>query len=87
MLLTEFNPGLGLPNNFADTPYAAAFVTYLAGSLPERAPALELYSYWTFSDIFEEGGQDPTPFHNGFGMMTSGGVPKPVQPITKHNIY
>ena len=27
--------------------------------------ALEVFSYWCFSDIFEEMGLIPTPFHNG----------------------
>ena len=28
--------------------------------------------------IFEEGGQDPTPYQSGFGIQTVNGVPKPV---------
>jgi hypothetical protein len=32
----------------------------------------------TFSDIFEEGGFESVPFHQGFGMMTIHKVPKPV---------
>jgi xylan 1,4-beta-xylosidase len=36
------------------------------------------YSYWTFSDIFEENYFPSVPFHGGFGMMNLYGIPKPV---------
>ncbi|MGZ3773376.1 MAG: GH39 family glycosyl hydrolase [Pseudobdellovibrionaceae bacterium] len=35
------------------------------------------YSYWTFSDIFEENYFSSLPFHGGFGLMNIYGVPKP----------
>ncbi len=35
------------------------------------------YSYWTFSDIFEENYFSSAPFHGGFGLLTIDGVPKP----------
>ncbi len=31
---------------------------------------LLFYSYWTFTDIFEEGGQLSEPWSNSFGMQT-----------------
>ena len=34
-------------------------------------------SYWTFTDIFEEGGPRFTPFHGGFGLMNYQGIRKP----------
>lgn len=34
-------------------------------------------SYWTFSDIFEEGGPAPAPFHGGFGLLNVKGLKKP----------
>src|SRR5437879_13164669 len=34
-------------------------------------------SYWTFSDVFEEGGVVKTPFYGGFGLLAVGGIPKP----------
>ncbi|MEO5493261.1 MAG: beta-xylosidase [Sphingomonas sp.] len=33
-------------------------------------------SYWTYSDLFEEAGPPPTPFHGGFGLMTRDGIRK-----------
>ena len=34
-------------------------------------------SYWTVSDIFEENRLGDTPFHGGFGLVTSQGLKKP----------
>ena len=38
---------------------------------------VEGYSYWTFSDIFEENYFNSDPFHGGFGLLTIYGIPKP----------
>jgi len=34
-------------------------------------------SYWTFSDVFEEGGPGGSPFHGGFAMLNLQGLKKP----------
>jgi xylan 1,4-beta-xylosidase len=34
-------------------------------------------SYWTYTDLFEEPGPPPTPFHGGFGLMNREGIRKP----------
>merc|ERR1712084_51163 len=36
-----------------------------------------VFSWWTFTDIFEEGWMKATPFQNGYGLQTVHGVPKP----------
>jgi xylan 1,4-beta-xylosidase len=33
-------------------------------------------SYWTFSDVFEEGGVVKTPFYGGFGLFAERDIPK-----------
>jgi xylan 1,4-beta-xylosidase len=58
-----------------DEPYAAAFA---AKTVMEAAHIVEGYSYWTFTDIFEENYFSSKPFHGGFGLMNVYGVPKPV---------
>jgi xylan 1,4-beta-xylosidase len=35
------------------------------------------YSYWIFSDIFEENYFSSDPFHGGFGLLNIYGIPKP----------
>ena len=39
--------------------------------------SLDMFSWWTFSDIFEEHWMRSAPFQNGFGLMTMQGVRKP----------
>ena len=34
-------------------------------------------SFWTFSDVFEEGGPIPKPFIGEFGLRAKGGINKP----------
>ena len=79
--LSEFNSGLykeAVDNH--DTNYAASFMIFQAAKLQ---PLISDYnygwlSYWTFTDIFEEGGFGSPPFHNEYGMMTIRGIQKPV---------
>eukprot|EP00039_Didymoeca_costata_P029987 m.27424 g.27424 ORF g.27424 m.27424 type:complete len:526 (-) comp7894_c0_seq3:160-1737(-) len=72
--LTEYNVGCCLGYSQHDTPAAAAFIYRQIGSLNED---LDVYSYWTFSDVFEEGGLPDTEFKNIYGSMTIHGIPKP----------
>jgi xylan 1,4-beta-xylosidase len=37
----------------------------------------EIMSFWTFSDVFEEGGPIPRPFMGQFGLRAKGGINKP----------
>ena len=57
-----------------DMPYAACFIIK---TVIEANGIVEGYSYWTFSDIFEENYFSSVPFHGGFGLMNIYGVPKP----------
>ena len=72
--LTEYNVGCCLGYESHDNAAAAAFIFRTVGDLNED---LDLYSYWTFTDIFEEGGLPLIEFKNIYGMMTIHGVPKP----------
>jgi xylan 1,4-beta-xylosidase len=36
-----------------------------------------MMSFWTFDDVFEEGGVPRTPFDGGFGLIALGGIKKP----------
>ena len=70
--LTEYNNGLGSTSR--DDSTAAAFVFRMIGLLKN----FDMFSWWTFSDVFEENWMRSAPFHNGYGMMTMQGVRKPV---------
>jgi xylan 1,4-beta-xylosidase len=57
-----------------DMAYAAGFVIH---NIP-LMQSLDMFSWWTFTDIFEEHGLLAYPFSNAFGMQTIYGVAKPV---------
>ncbi|MFZ1470446.1 MAG: glycosyl hydrolase [Paracoccaceae bacterium] len=57
-----------------DEPYAAAFITK---TVIEARGLVDGYSYWTFSDIFEENYFPSQAFHGGFGLMNLQGIAKP----------
>jgi len=73
--LTEYNVGCCLGYSQHDTTAAAAFAFRQVGELNDD---LDVMSYWTFTDIFEEGGFPDTEFKNIYGSMTKSGIPKPV---------
>jgi xylan 1,4-beta-xylosidase len=72
---TEWNTSSNPRDPLHDGPYAAAFV---AKTVMEAAELVDGYSFWTFSDLFEENYFPSVPFHGGFGLMTIHGIPKPV---------
>ncbi len=71
---TEWNTSSNPRDPLHDEPYAAAFVVK---TLMEVSGLVEAYSFWTFSDIFEEHEFPSVPFHGGFGLVTLHGIPKP----------
>ena len=72
--LTEYNVGCCLGYPLHDTPAAAAFIFRAVGGLNDL---MDVYSYWTFTDVFEEGGLPLLEFKDIYGMMTVRGLPKP----------
>ncbi|MEO8746567.1 MAG: glycosyl hydrolase [Rhodanobacter sp.] len=56
-----------------DDPYAAAFIVK---TVLEQNGLVQGYSYWTFSDIFEENYFPSVPFQGGFGLMNIHGIAK-----------
>jgi xylan 1,4-beta-xylosidase len=71
---TEWNTSSNSRDPLHDEPYAAAFVTK---TVMEASGLVEGYSFWTFSDIFEENYFPSLPFHGGFGLLNLHGIPKP----------
>jgi xylan 1,4-beta-xylosidase len=49
----------------------------LANTVQECDGLSEMMSFWTFSDVFEEGGPVPKPFVGMFGLRAKGGINKP----------
>lgn len=71
---TEWNSSSDPWDPLHDEPYAAAFV---GSTILEANGLVEGYSFWTFSDIFEENYFPSKPFHGGFGLLNLHGIPKP----------
>ena len=63
---TEWNSSSNPRDPRHDEPYAAAFV---AKTALEASDLVQGYSFWTFSDIFEENYFPSVPFHGGFGLL------------------
>jgi len=74
LYLTEYNVGCCLPYDHHDNSGAAAFAFGVVGPLENITDVL---SWWTFSDVFEEGGFPRKEFSGTYGAMTVHGVPKP----------
>ena len=49
----------------------------LAYDITQCDALVAMMSYWTFDDVFEEGGVPEDSFHNGFGLIAVGGIKKP----------
>ncbi|WP_026487289.1 GH39 family glycosyl hydrolase [Caldanaerobius polysaccharolyticus] len=71
---TEWNNSPSSRDPYHDDPYAAAFVVK---TIADNQGLVDMYSFWTFSDIFEEAGFSAVPFHGGFGLLNIHGIPKP----------
>ena len=61
-------------NELRDTTYVAPALAY---DIAQCDGLVDMMSYWTFDDVFEEGGVPPDPFHGGFGLIAVGGIKKP----------
>jgi xylan 1,4-beta-xylosidase len=72
---TEWNISSDPRHSLHDEPFAAAYAARILMSL---RGLVESYSFWTFSDIFEENYLPSVPFHGGFGLLNLHSIPKPV---------
>lgn len=64
LFYTEYNDGLYYAPPYHDTPYAA---TFAVKNIVDLAGITDLLSWWTFTDVFDEGGQESAPFFKGDG--------------------
>ena len=63
------------PRDAVHDSYVSA--AYILEKLRRTQGLVQAMSYWTYTDLFEEPGPPPTPFHGGFGLLTREGVRKP----------
>jgi xylan 1,4-beta-xylosidase len=74
LIWSEFNASYFNEPAVTDTAYMGP---WLADTVRQCDGLVDMMSYWTFSDVFEEQGVVKTPFYGGFGLLAEDGIPKP----------
>jgi xylan 1,4-beta-xylosidase len=74
LIWSEFNASYSNEPDVTDTIFMGP---WLADTIRQCDGLVNMMSYWTFSDVFEEQGVVKTPFYGGFGLLAAGGLPKP----------
>ncbi len=72
--ITEWSTSPSARDFIHDTLFAATSITRTYLTCATLADSI---SYWTFTDVFEEGGAGIGPFHGGFGILNEAGIHKP----------
>ena len=67
---TSYTPRDAVHDSYISAPYILTKLKGVRG-------LVQGMSYWTYTDLFEEPGPPPTPFHGGFGLMNREGIRKP----------
>jgi xylan 1,4-beta-xylosidase len=74
LIWSEFNASY---KNEPEVTDAAYMGPWMADTIRQCDGLVDIMSYWTFSDVFEEQGVYKTPFYGGFGLIAPLGIPKP----------
>ena len=72
--VTEWSTSPSSRDHMHDTLFAATYITRAFLQCQDLADSI---AYWTFTDVFEEGGGGIGPFHGGFGFVNEQGLHKP----------
>ena len=73
LIWSEFNASYMNEPDVTDSTYMGP---WMADTIRQCDGLVDMMSYWTFSDVFEEQGVIKTPFYGGYGVIAEGGVPK-----------
>jgi len=74
IIWSEYNASY---KNEPDVTDAVFMAPWLANMIRECDGLADMFSYWTFSDVFEEQGVVKQPFYGGFGLIAEDDLPKP----------
>ena len=74
LIWSEFNASYKNEPEVTDSIYMGP---WMADTIRQCDGKVDLMSYWTFSDVFEEQGVVKTPFYGGFGLIAEDDIPKP----------
>ena len=71
---TEWSSSYSSRDPVHDSYVQAPYILY---NLKRMEGLVHSLSYWTFTDVFEEVGPPPSPFHGGFGLINLQSLKKP----------
>jgi xylan 1,4-beta-xylosidase len=74
LIWTEFNASYMNEPDVTDSTYMGP---WMADTIRQCDGLVDMMSYWTFSDVFEEQGVVKIPFYGGFGLIAVDDIPKP----------
>ncbi len=74
LIWSEFNATYANESPITDSIYMGP---WMADTIRQCDGMVDIMSYWTFSDVFEEQGPPKQPFYGGYGLIAPGGIPKP----------
>lgn len=74
LLITEWSASYSSRDAVHDSYFSAPFILHTIKACEGNA---DMFSYWVYTDIFEEVGIGETPFHGGFGLINLQSIPKP----------
>jgi xylan 1,4-beta-xylosidase len=74
LIFSEYNASYANLPNVTDTVYMGP---WMANTIRECAGKIDIMSYWSFSDVFEEQGVVQNPFYGGFGLIAADRIAKP----------
>lgn len=78
LIWSEFNASYANHQEITDSIYMGP---WLADTISKCDGKVNVMSYWSFSDVFEEQGVVKTPFYGGFGIVAEDGIPKPAYDV------
>ena len=73
LIWSEFNASYMNEPEVTDTAFMGPWI---ADTIRQCDGLVQMMSYWTFSDVFEEQGVVKTPFYGGFGLLAERSIPK-----------
>jgi xylan 1,4-beta-xylosidase len=80
LIWSEYNASYKNEPDVTDSIYMGP---WLADTIRQCDGLVDILSYWTFSDVFEEQGIVQTPFYGGFGLIAVDDIPKPSYNVFK----
>jgi xylan 1,4-beta-xylosidase len=74
LIWSEFNASYMNEPEVTDSTYMGP---WMADTIRQCDGLVDMMSYWSFSDVFEEQGVVKRPFYGGYGLIAEDGLPKP----------